>query len=117
MSEPKWTPGPYYRDGQTVYAKTASGEDAWSAYVGLDFGDAATDELEAVAQLFRAAPELYEAVSTLQQALFSHAPDGGPDIQVVGGIKIHRLDGEQMQFAINKCRAALAKAGAACGEG
>lgn len=101
MSEQRFTKGPYYRDGQVVCTKTSSGDDAWSAYVENDFGDASAEELEATAQLFSAAPDLYEA---LTEAL--------PLVEGFDDADYDREEGEEPIVApiLRKIRAALAKA-------
>jgi hypothetical protein len=67
----KFTPGPYLRDGRTVYAREHHGwnkgeetfRNRFSANVqGIHASD---EELEAVAALFAAAPALYEAIRAL----------------------------------------------------
>lgn len=94
-----WTPGPYYRQGKTVYALGADGFNIMSALV--QDPRTGTDELEATAQLFAAAPSLYEALkAALDCGLIpkSSAVDGGANKY-----------SEQVRVA-DMCRSALAKA-------
>ena len=67
MSEKtKWTPGPYDRSGQSIYALEDAGHrmktNRFYAYVDRSGSEASKSELEAVAQLWVAAPALAEAL-------------------------------------------------------
>ncbi|MEX3933323.1 hypothetical protein AB4Y32_16220 [Paraburkholderia phymatum] len=69
MSETKHTPGPYLRTGTTVYALQHAGwrkgEEQFCnrIYANVQRGpDCSTEEAEAVACLFQAAPDLLEAL-------------------------------------------------------
>lgn len=69
MSEPKFTRGPYLRTGTTVYALQHAGwrkgEEQFCnrIYANVQRGpDCSTEEAEAVACLFQAAPDLLEAL-------------------------------------------------------
>lgn len=74
-----WTPGPYLRDGQTVYAlqdnpnpRPPLGWDKinrFHCHVSPCGPDTPVDEAEAVAQLFAASPDLYEAARDLLAAI------------------------------------------------
>lgn len=72
MSEPKFTAGPYERVGTTVYALQHYGwrkgkeEFCNRIYANVQRGpDCTEDEAEAVARLFQAAPEMFEAIQSL----------------------------------------------------
>lgn len=56
----KHTPGPWYRDGTTVYALNPQNFNRFSAQI--HGAHTPKSELEAVAQLMQAAPELLEAL-------------------------------------------------------
>ncbi|MFU7495795.1 hypothetical protein ACM736_28150 [Pseudomonas aeruginosa] len=56
----KHTPGPWYRDGTTVYALNPHNFNRFSAQI--HGAHTPKSELEAVAQLMQAAPELLEAL-------------------------------------------------------
>ncbi|WP_239424620.1 hypothetical protein [Pseudomonas aeruginosa] len=56
----KHTPGPWYRDGTTVYALNPHNFNRFSAQI--HGAHTPKSELEAVAQLMQAAPELIEAL-------------------------------------------------------
>ena len=101
MSEPRFTKGPYQRADLTVYVLGDNGCNRWSARVSHDFSGVSDEELRAVAQLFRTAPDLYEAAAA---AL---------------GLLTGNMDGDLPEDSdpIEMLRAALAKAGAAGGEG
>lgn len=62
-SETKFTPGPYFRSDATVYALNPEGYNSMSALVQSPHTPTRT--LEATAQLFTAAPDLYEALDLL----------------------------------------------------
>ncbi|HDZ3372146.1 TPA: hypothetical protein RSV04_000465 [Pseudomonas aeruginosa] len=59
----KHTPGPWYRDGTTVYALNPQNFNRFSAQI--HGAHTPKSELEAVAQLMQAAPELLEALVAL----------------------------------------------------
>ncbi|MFU6557253.1 hypothetical protein ACM79U_11640 [Pseudomonas aeruginosa] len=59
----KHTLGPWYRDGTTVYALNPHNFNRFSAQI--HGAHTPKSELEAVAQLMQAAPELLEALVTL----------------------------------------------------
>lgn len=59
----KHTPGPWYRDGTTVYALNPHNFNRFSAQI--HGAHTPKPELEAVAQLMQAAPELLEALQDL----------------------------------------------------
>ncbi|HBN8295093.1 hypothetical protein ACR96V_03070 [Pseudomonas aeruginosa] len=59
----KHTPGPWYRDGTTVYALNPHNFNRFSAQI--HGAHTPKSELEAVAQLMQAAPELLEALAAL----------------------------------------------------
>ncbi|MCO3804730.1 hypothetical protein FA071_04490 [Pseudomonas aeruginosa] len=59
----KHTPGPWYRDGTTVYALNPHNFNRFSAQI--HGAHTPKSELEAVAQLMQAAPELLEALQDL----------------------------------------------------
>lgn len=72
MSESKHTPGPYLRTGTTVYALQHAGwrkgEEQFCnrVYASVYAGPGCPpEEVEAVARLFQAAPELLEALKSL----------------------------------------------------
>lgn len=83
MSELKHTPGPYLRDGLTIYTlepgrfrgKTIE-RNRWAAHVYREGTEASDAELLAVARLFAAAPELLEALEETLNWLTSY-PGGG----------------------------------------
>ncbi len=58
------------------------------------------------ARLVASAPELYEALQTLEQALNSDRRQKS----IIGDEVEYHLDGGTMTLALNACRAALAKA-------
>ncbi|MFO5941179.1 hypothetical protein ACLBSY_30000 [Pseudomonas aeruginosa] len=60
MSKQSHTPGPWYRDGTTVYALNPQNFNRFSAQI--HGAHTPKSELEAVAQLMQAAPELLEAL-------------------------------------------------------
>ncbi|HCT6924805.1 hypothetical protein IPC1132_10920 [Pseudomonas aeruginosa] len=60
MSKQSYTPGPWYRDGTTVYALNPQNFNRFSAQI--HGAHTPKSELEAVAQLMQAAPELLEAL-------------------------------------------------------
>lgn len=69
MSEPKWTPGPWVRDGETtsetIWAGCApSGYGSTGRYIASVHGDDA--EAEDNAHLIAAAPDLYAALEMAQ---------------------------------------------------
>ena len=76
MPETKWTPGLYERSATTVYAVNEEGSNRFSAFVDAGFerksarpgGTKRTthEECEATAQLFTAAPDLYEALDEMR---------------------------------------------------
>ncbi|HBO2239772.1 hypothetical protein OFL75_31890 [Pseudomonas aeruginosa] len=59
----KHTPGPWYRDGTTVYALNPHNFNRFSAQI--HGAHTPNSELEAVAQLMQAAPELLETLVAL----------------------------------------------------
>ncbi|MGE1568517.1 hypothetical protein ACMFER_21725 [Pseudomonas aeruginosa] len=59
----KHTPGPWYRDGTTVYALNPHNFNRFSAQI--HGAHTPKSELEAVAQLMQAAPELLESLREL----------------------------------------------------
>ncbi|MCO2577539.1 hypothetical protein FA322_08735 [Pseudomonas aeruginosa] len=59
----KHTPGPWHRDGTTVYALNPHNFNRFSAQI--HGAHTPKSELEAVAQLMQAAPELLEALVAL----------------------------------------------------
>jgi hypothetical protein len=66
MTNP-WTPGPYFRDQRCIYAlqgPDGKQEDRW-AFVIMSAGKCPPDELDAVAALMHAAPEMAEALDEL----------------------------------------------------
>jgi len=92
MSKFKGTTGPWYRSGKTVYALNEQGFNRFSALVqGAHTSD---EELEAIARLIAAAPELLEALIMCYQSMSSVLPDFNP------------FD----QAAYDRARAAIAKA-------
>ena len=70
--EPRWTPGPYERDGLTVYTLQESGNrrvpmvNRWCAHVQTAPGTPEA-ELVAVAALFQAAPDMADALAGIEQ--------------------------------------------------
>ncbi|HCT4746630.1 TPA: hypothetical protein ACRMBV_003067 [Pseudomonas aeruginosa] len=74
----KHTPGPWYRDGTTVYALNPHNFDRFSAQI--HGAHTPKSELEAVAQLMQAAPELLEALQVcIQQITALCSADDVPD--------------------------------------
>lgn len=74
----KHTPGPWYRDGTTVYALNPHNFNRFSAQI--HGAHTPKSELEAVAQLMQAAPELLEALqSCIQQITALCSADDVPD--------------------------------------
>ncbi|MGU2751260.1 hypothetical protein [Pseudomonas aeruginosa] len=74
----KHTPGPWYRDGTTVYALNPHNFDRFFAQI--QGAHTPKSELEAVAQLMQAAPELLEALqSCIQQITALCSADDVPD--------------------------------------
>ncbi|HHX6957608.1 TPA: hypothetical protein ACVGM3_004924 [Pseudomonas aeruginosa] len=74
----KYTPGPWYRDGTTVYALNPQNFNRFSAQI--HGAHTPKSELEAVAQLMQAAPELLEALqSCIQQITALCSADDVPD--------------------------------------
>jgi hypothetical protein len=81
MSEIKHTPGPYLRTGSTIYALQHAG---WSKgeeqfcnriYASVQRGpDCSQGEAEAVARLFQAAPDLFDACRELVEACDHGSP-------------------------------------------
>ncbi|MFY8322192.1 hypothetical protein ACP9M8_16435 [Pseudomonas aeruginosa] len=65
----KHTPGPWYRDGTTVYALNPHNFNRFSAQI--HGAHTPKSELEAVAQLMQAAPELLEALEDAVNRLAS----------------------------------------------
>lgn len=67
MNEPRFTPGPWERDGRTVYALEQYGEARYRNRFDLNVQSCTTpkEELIAVATLVQAAPELYSALARL----------------------------------------------------
>ncbi|MGU1427457.1 hypothetical protein ACSEVS_27605 [Pseudomonas aeruginosa] len=63
----KHTPGPWYRDGTTVYALNPQNFNRFSAQI--HGAHTPKSELEAVAQLMQAAPELLEALQVCIQQI------------------------------------------------
>ncbi|EOH4135657.1 hypothetical protein ACL7E0_006497 [Pseudomonas aeruginosa] len=63
----KHTPGPWYRDGTTVYALNPHNFNRFSAQI--HGAHTPKSELEAVAQLMQAAPELLEALQVCIQQI------------------------------------------------
>ncbi|HBO0183890.1 TPA: hypothetical protein L4G80_006007 [Pseudomonas aeruginosa] len=61
----KHTPGPWYRDGTTVYALNPHNFNRFSAQI--HGAHTPKSELEAVAQLMQAAPELLEACQAFKR--------------------------------------------------
>jgi hypothetical protein len=72
MSESRFTPGPYLRDGACVYKLSKDGVNVFSAQVSSGYDDrggrTSTEECEAVAQLMQVAPELLAAVRLMLEA-------------------------------------------------
>lgn len=64
----KHTPGPWYRDGTTVYALNPHNFNRFSAQI--HGAHTPKSELEAVAQLMQAAPELLEALTEAAEILW-----------------------------------------------
>ncbi|HCF0295542.1 TPA: hypothetical protein NH680_000789 [Pseudomonas aeruginosa] len=74
----KHTPGPWYRDGTTVYALNPQNFNRFSAQI--HGAHTPKSELEAVAQLMQAAPELLEALQVcIQQITALCSADDVPD--------------------------------------
>lgn len=74
----KHTPGPWYRDGTTVYALNPHNFNRFSAQI--HGAHTPKSELEAVAQLMQTAPELLEALqSCIQQITALCSADDVPD--------------------------------------
>lgn len=73
MSENKWTSGPYVRVGQNIYALEDAGRrmktNRFYAFVDRSGSKATAEELEAVAQLWVAAPAMAEALENLLKVL------------------------------------------------
>ena len=67
----KYTPGPWQRDGLTVYALDERRRNRFSTQLQHDFSGITREELEANAHLIAAAPELLEAVRKCRSALAS----------------------------------------------
>lgn len=63
----KHTPGPWYRDGTTVYALNPHNFNRFSAQI--HGAHTPKSELKAVAQLMQAAPELLEALQVCIQQI------------------------------------------------
>ena len=78
-----------------------------SASEELDATDSSVATMRDAASLIE---ELVLAVQALHDALNSDPPDGGPQKHVAGDDVIYRLDGQAMYQAINRARAALARA-------
>ncbi|HCF1755694.1 TPA: hypothetical protein NH891_001892 [Pseudomonas aeruginosa] len=74
----KHTPGPWYRDGTTVYALNPQNFNRFSAQI--HGAQTPKSELEAVAQLMQAAPDLLEALQAcIQQITALCSADDVPD--------------------------------------
>ncbi|HCI2724793.1 TPA: hypothetical protein NOT47_005107 [Pseudomonas aeruginosa] len=74
----KHTPGPWYRDGTTVYALNPHNFNRFSAQI--HGAHTPKSELEAVAQLMQAAPDLLEALQAcIQQITALCSADDVPD--------------------------------------
>ncbi|HBO7074262.1 hypothetical protein ACM7LX_33165 [Pseudomonas aeruginosa] len=74
----KHTPGPWYQDGTTVYALNPQNFNRFSAQI--HGAHTPKSELEAVAQLMQAAPELLEALQVcIQQITALCSADDVPD--------------------------------------
>jgi hypothetical protein len=95
------TPGPYLRDGATIYALTPNSTSVgppeinrWSAHVQRQNGTdgAGADECEAVARLFQSAPDLLAAL----EYLVTIADDEGWSSFILGDAQaaIRRARGE-----------------------
>jgi hypothetical protein len=104
MTDTKPTPGPYKRDGRTVYALQPSGErrvpliNRWAAHVQVAPGTPEA-EAEAVAQLFEAAPELVEALTSADA-----------ELERIAAI-VSDEDGDLIEAVREKVAEALRKAG------
>lgn len=91
MSKFKGTTGPWYRSGKTVYALNEQGFNRFSALVqGAHTSD---EELEAIARLIAAAPDLLESLTNL-----------------VGLAKLGAASLDKYHAALSDAEAALAKA-------
>lgn len=66
-NEPEWASGPYHRSDATVYALNPEGYNSMSALVQNPH--TSTRTLEATAQLFAAAPDMYEALQQYEAFL------------------------------------------------
>ncbi|WP_341702572.1 hypothetical protein [Ferrovibrio sp.] len=80
MSESKHTKGPYLRDGALVYALNEDGTNRFCAYVQVGFVEqprrgaavrTTTEEAQATAALFAAAPDLLAALEEAEEGLAS----------------------------------------------
>ncbi|HEJ5107328.1 TPA: hypothetical protein SL660_005757 [Pseudomonas aeruginosa] len=69
----KHTPGPWYRDGTTVYALNPHNFNRFSAQI--HGAHTPKSELEAVAQLMQAAPELLEALEACVARITNEVAD------------------------------------------
>ncbi|HCI1946338.1 TPA: hypothetical protein P8740_002497 [Pseudomonas aeruginosa] len=69
----KHTPGPWYRDGTTVYALNPQNFNRFSAQI--HGAHTPKSELEAVAQLMQAAPELLEALEACVARITNEVAD------------------------------------------
>ncbi|MEE3504878.1 hypothetical protein QN399_01130 [Pseudomonas sp. 10C3] len=109
MSELKFTPGPYERDGSCVYKLSKDGVNIFSAIVASGYTDTggrtSADECYAVAQLMVAAPDLLEALKSYMfaVALMNEAMKDG--INVHGAISGLVGAEDMANFAIQKATA------------
>lgn len=83
MSESKFTPGPYLRDGACVYKLSKDGVNIFSVQVSSGYSDSggrtSTEECEAVAQLMQVAPDLLSALIESRQVIATALKVGAPD--------------------------------------
>jgi hypothetical protein len=100
----KHTPGPWLRDGRTVYALMSVGfrrgveQFANRFWAGVQAGPECSDEeTEAIARLMEAAPELLEALIKLEAMAERYRPQGAPlpDAQKQARAAIAKATGDQ----------------------
>ncbi len=96
----KHTPGPWYRDGTTVYALNPQNFNRFSAQI--HGAHTPKSELEAVAQLMQAAPELLEALLIMVNACYPVSTEISD--------KGHEWCTAYLDQALPLARAAIAKA-------